>query len=325
MPRRVTRAATVDVAHDGWRLDQIAASVFGDFSRARLQGWIRSGDLRVDGAAMRPRDKIYEGAQLHLEVELERETSWAPQDLPLTILFEDEHILVVDKPAGIVVHPGAGNPNGTLVNALLAYRPDLETLPRGGIVHRLDKETSGLLVVAASPLAHRELVARLQRKDVQREYLAVVRGVPSGGGRVDEPLGRHPRQRTRMAVVPGGKNAVTHYRIAKRFAHYTALDVQLETGRTHQIRVHLAHRGYPLVGDPVYGGRLQLPRGCSEDLEAFLRGFRRQALHARRLSFAHPASGAALSFESPLADDLQTLLATLAKQDGGLMSSRPGA
>lgn len=322
--RLVQRSVIVDASLHGHRLDQAAASLFEDFSRARLQTWIRSGALRVDGVPARPRDKVYEGACLSLDAELAAEVSWAAEALPLNVVFEDEHLLVIDKPAGLVVHPGAGNPAGTLVNALLAHRPELETLPRGGIVHRLDKETSGLLVVAASPLAHRYLVECLQRKDVRREYFAVVRGVPSGGGRVEAAIGRHPRQRTRMAVVAhGGKPAVTHYRIARRFAHHTALDVQLETGRTHQIRVHMAHRGYPLLGDPVYGGRLQLPRGCSDALAECLRTFRRQALHARRLSFAHPSSGEELSFESPLAADIEQLLAVLVAEDSVDSGTRP--
>ncbi len=262
---------------------------------------------------------------MSLHAELQSEVSWAAEALPLDIVYEDEELLVIDKPAGLVVHPGAGNHHGTLVNALLNHRPALEAMPRGGIVHRLDKETSGLLVVAGTLNAHRSLVAQLQKKDVQREYFAIVRGVPSGGGRVEAAIGRHPRQRTRMAVVAnGGKPAVTHYRIAQRFAQYTALDVQLETGRTHQIRVHMAHRGYPLLGDPVYGGRLQLPRGCSDRLVETLRAFRRQALHARCLSFVHPGSGEYCSFESPLADDLQHLLQVLAEENAADSAQTPG-
>ncbi|WP_084566960.1 23S rRNA pseudouridine(1911/1915/1917) synthase RluD [Congregibacter litoralis] len=312
----MTRSATAGEDLVGARLDQAAAQLFPEFSRARLQSWIRSGELRLDGTKGRPRDAIRGGEVLSLNAELESEVSWTAEALPLEIVYEDEELLVIDKPAGLVVHPGAGNHNGTLVNALLNHRPDLEAIPRGGIVHRLDKETSGLLVVAATLNAHRSLVAQLQKKDVQREYFAIVRGVPSGGGRVEAAIGRHPRQRTKMAVVAaGGKPAVTHYRIARRFAQYTALDVQLETGRTHQIRVHMAHRGYPLLGDPVYGGRLQLPRGASERLAAALRGFRRQALHAQRLSFVHPGSGDHCSFESPLSDDLEALLQVLAEEN----------
>jgi 23S rRNA pseudouridine1911/1915/1917 synthase len=264
----------------------------------------------------RPRDPVSSGALLSLNAELQSEVAWRGESIPLNILYEDEELLVIDKPAGLVVHPGAGNTRGTLVNALLNHRPELETVPRAGIVHRLDKDTSGLLVVAATLEAHHALVEQLQRKDVRREYFAIVRGCPSGGGKVDAPIGRHPRQRTRMAVVVhGGKPAVTHYRIAQRFAQYTALNVQLETGRTHQIRVHMAHRGYPLLGDPVYGGRLQLPPGAGEALVEGLRHFRRQALHARCLGFVHPGTGDLCSFESPLAPDLEAMLELLAHEN----------
>ncbi|WOJ95303.1 23S rRNA pseudouridine(1911/1915/1917) synthase RluD [Congregibacter variabilis] len=310
------RKATAGDDLAGARFDQAAAQLFPEFSRARLQTWIRGGQLLLNGSSARPRDTVYGGCELVLNAQLQSEVSWVAQSLPLDILYEDEELLVIDKPAGLVVHPGAGNQHGTLVNALLSHRPALESVPRGGIVHRLDKETSGLLVVAGTLNAHRSLVAQLQKKDVQREYFAVVRGVPSGGGRIEAAIGRHPRQRTRMAVVPNsGKPAVTHYRIAQRFAQYTALNVQLETGRTHQIRVHMAHRGYPLLGDPVYGGRFGLPRGCSDRLADTLRSFRRQALHARRLSFVHPGSGDLCSFESPLAEDLQSLLKVLLEEN----------
>lgn len=312
----VTCTAVVGDDLEGARLDQAAARLFPEFSRARLQDWIRAGRLHLDGRPARQRDRVRSGSSLLLDAELEVEVSWGGEAMALSILYEDEHLLVIDKPAGLVVHPGAGNPRGTLVNALLAHRPELARLPRAGIVHRLDKDTSGLLVVAASPLAHTSLVAQLQEKRVSREYFAVVRGRLSGGGTVDAPIGRHPRQRTRMAVLAqGGKPAVTHYRINRRFAHYTALDVQLETGRTHQIRVHLTHRGYPLLGDPVYGGRVQLPPGCSETLAGALRAFRRQALHARRLQFEHPATGLSREFSSPLAADLEALVDLLARED----------
>ncbi len=312
----IKRAAQAEDVHAGGRLDQIAAQLFPEYSRARLQAWIRQGALRLNGERVKPRAIVQAGAQLQLTARLEPEVSWQAQDIPLNVLFEDKDLLVIDKPAGLVVHPGAGNPAGTLVNALLQHRPSLEQIPRAGIVHRLDKDTSGLLVVAGSLPAHTSLVAQLQRKEVNREYYALVRGVPSGGGCVDAPIGRHPRQRTRMAVVAtGGKTAVTHYRISERFANYTALKVELETGRTHQIRVHMAHRGYPLLGDPVYGGRLQLPRGVSDILGDALRAFRRQALHARRLCFEHPVSGEACEFESPIAADLLDLRTVLREED----------
>jgi 23S rRNA pseudouridine1911/1915/1917 synthase len=316
MNKSVVRTATVDPAHSGARLDQIAARMFPEFSRARLQAWIRSGHLRVDGRQQRPRDPVAVGAVLSLDASLEEATSWEAQALPLAVLYEDEDLLVVDKPAGLVVHPGAGNRDGTLVNALLHHRSDLEGLPRAGIVHRLDKDTSGLLVVAASLRAHHSLVTQLQDKTAQREYFAIARGRLTGGATINAPIGRHPTQRTRMAVRErGGRAAVTHYRLAERFGHFTALQVSLETGRTHQIRVHLAHRGYPLLGDPVYGGRQHVPAAADEELLAALQGFRRQALHARRLSFTHPGDGGERSFESPLPGDLLALLAALRKHD----------
>jgi 23S rRNA pseudouridine1911/1915/1917 synthase len=318
----VDRDAVVGAELDGSRLDRAAARLFPEFSRARLQEWIRGGQLRLDGLAVRQRDTVREGARLTLAARLEREVGWHAQSLPLQVLYEDEHILVIDKPAGVVVHPGAGNSAGTLVNALLAHRASLARLPRGGIVHRLDKDTSGLLVVAASSLAHRVLVDGLQRKEIRREYLAIVRGCPTGGGTIDAPMGRHPRQRTRMAVVEhGGKAAVTHFRVEERFADHAMLAVQLETGRTHQIRVHLAHRGFPIVGDPVYGGRLRLPRRCSDALAEALRAFPRQALHARVLAFTHPATGRPCEFASPVPADMADLTSVLRQENPASLTS----
>lgn len=323
MSKPIERHASATTEGTPARFDRVAARLFPEFSRARLQVWIRGGQLLLDGKSARPRDRVEAGASLTLSAEPEGEVHWQAQDIPLTVLFEDEHLLVVDKPAGLVVHPGAGNSDGTLVNALLHYRPSLETLPRGGIVHRLDKDTSGLLMVAASLQAHHSLVDQLQRRTVRREYFAIAQGALTGGGTVDAPIGRHPRQRVRMAVVArGGREAVTHYRILERFGHFTALAVRLETGRTHQIRVHLAHRGYPLVGDPLYGGRLRVPAGGSQALDDALRGFRRQALHARRLSFEHPVSGESHTFESPLHADIEALRAALAVEDPRLRDMR---
>ena len=316
MTERIVIEAIVPPEMDGDRLDQAAARLFPDYSRSRLQGWIRKGDLQADGAVLRPRDKVAAGMSLHIDTEPEQAVGWQPQALALDILFEDEHILVLDKPAGLVVHPAAGHADGTLVNALLAHAPEMARLPRGGIVHRLDMETSGIMVAAKSLLAHQDLVAQLQARTVRREYLAVCIGVMTGGGTVDEPIGRHPRQRKKMAVLAaGGKPAVTHYRVLQRFGHHTSIAVTLETGRTHQIRVHMAHRHYPLVGDPVYGGRPRIPRGASGRLIEALRGFPRQALHARALGLIHPASGEALAFDCPLPADLQQLLAVLAEED----------
>ncbi len=308
----ISRRATVPPEAVGRRIDQVAAELLPEFSRSQLQTWLKRGQMTVDGRECRPRDKVAGGESLALEAVLEPQGEWRPQAIPLTVLHEDEHLLVIDKPAGLVVHPGAGNPDETLVNALLHRFPELENLPRAGIVHRLDKDTSGLMVVARTLQARHVLVNQLQARSVSREYEAVVQGVPTGGAIIDAPIGRHPRARTRMAVVPrGGRAAVTRFRLLRRFPHHAHVRVSLETGRTHQIRVHMAHIGYPLVGDPVYGGRLRLPPGASDSLVQVLRQFRRQALHAAALSLIHPASGESVSWTSPLPEDFRTLLDAL--------------
>jgi len=309
--RSVERRAVVPDELAGQRLDQALAALFPDYSRSRLQGWIRAGQVRVDGRTLRPRDKVDGGEEIVLSAELEDETRAEPEPIRLAVLHEDEEILVLDKPAGLVVHPGAGNAAGTLVNALLHHRPDLRVLPRAGLVHRLDKDTSGVMVVACTPGAHAALVRQLEERSVKREYEAVCVGVMTGGGTVDAPIGRHPVDRIRMAIREGGREAVTHYRVAARFRGHTHVLCRLETGRTHQIRVHLASIRHPIVGDPVYGGRFALPKGASPALIEALRGFRRQALHAARLELVHPGSGEIVHFEAPLAADLQALLAAL--------------
>jgi 23S rRNA pseudouridine1911/1915/1917 synthase len=309
--RSVERRAVVPDELAGQRLDQALAALFPDYSRSRLQGWIRAGQVSVDGRALRPRDKVDGGEVIVLSAELEDETRAEPEPIRLAVLHEDEEILVLDKPAGLVVHPGAGNAAGTLVNALLHHRPDLRVLPRAGLVHRLDKDTSGVMVVACTPGAHAALVRQLEERSVKREYEAVCVGVMTGGGTVDAPIGRHPVDRVRMAIREGGREAVTHYRVAARFRGHTHVLCRLETGRTHQIRVHLGSIRHPIVGDPVYGGRLALPKGASPALIEALRGFRRQALHAARLELVHPGSGELVHFEAPLAADLQALLAAL--------------
>ena len=248
-------SAKVPPALHGQRLDAVAAALFTDFSRSRLAEWIKAGRLQRNQCAAKPRDKVAVDDLLLLTPEAEDRVEWVPEKLPLTILHEDEHVIVLNKPAGLVVHPAAGHHSGTLVNGLLAHAPEMAALPRGGIVHRLDKDTSGIMLAARSPLAHKSLVAQLADRSVSRLYSAVCRGTFSGGGTIDEPIGRHPTSRTKMAVVSDGKPAVTHYRIARHFGAHTLLDVSLESGRTHQIRVHLAARKHPLVGDPVYGGR----------------------------------------------------------------------
>ncbi len=297
------------------RLDQVAVALFPDFSRSKLQSWIKAGALTVDGTVMRSKDKVSVDQQLQLRAALEPEVSWSGEDIPLDICFEDEHVLVVNKPAGLVVHPAAGHAAGTLVNALIHYAPELDCLPRGGIVHRLDKDTSGIMFVARSPLAHRSLVEQLSARTVKREYAAVCIGALSGGGTINEPIGRHPHARTKMAVVHNGKPAITHFKVAERFANHTAITVNLETGRTHQIRVHMAHRHHPLIGDPTYAGRPRIPSGASAELVDGLRQFPRQALHARTLAFDHPASGERVEFATQLPDDLEALLALLRAED----------
>lgn len=294
---------------DGQRLDQVAAQLFSDYSRSQLQQWIKSAELTVDGASARPRDKVSGGATLRLQAEIVAVARWQAQPLDLDIVHEDDSILVLDKPAGLVVHPAAGHADGTLLNALIHHCPALEALPRAGIVHRLDKETSGLMVVAKTLQAQNSLVKQLQRRTVSRHYQALVYGALTGGGTVNAPIGRHPRQRKKMAVVQQqGKEAITHYRLLQRFNHFSHIRCQLETGRTHQIRVHMAHIHHPLIGDPLYAGRLRLPAGASEALQLGLRAFRRQALHASELRLLHPQQQQECSWQSePPADFMQML------------------
>jgi 23S rRNA pseudouridine1911/1915/1917 synthase len=296
----------------GLRLDQALARTLPQQSRARIQEWIRDARVIMDGKTPRSRDKVHGGEHVEIRVPEEMPAGdWQAQAIALDILYEDEDILVLNKPAGLVVHPGAGNPEGTLLNALLHHIPALNKLPRAGIVHRLDKETSGLLVVAKSERARLDLIRQLKQRTLAREYLALVQGLVIAGGTVDEPIGRHLQVRTRMAVSERGKPAVSHYRVEKKFRAHTLLRVKLESGRTHQIRVHMAHLRHPLVGDPVYGGRLHLPKGAGEELIDALRGFRRQALHAARLGLVHPVSGKHLEWEAPMPNDMQALLAVL--------------
>ncbi|MEG3115877.1 23S rRNA pseudouridine(1911/1915/1917) synthase RluD [Salinicola sp. 4072] len=295
----------------GRRLDQTAAEMFPEFSRERLKGWIQQGELTVDGQKARPKDKVIGGERLALDARLEEEVRWEPQAIPLSIVFEDDDVMVIDKPAGLVVHPAAGNPDGTLLNALLYHHAPLAAIPRAGIVHRLDKDTTGLMMVAKTLTAQTALVAQLQARTVSREYDAIVVGAMTAGGKVDAPIGRHPKDRQRQAVTASGKPAVTHYRVNERFRAHTHVRCRLETGRTHQIRVHLAHVRYPLVGDPVYGGRLKMPAGAGESLKTLLREFPRQALHAHKLRFEHPVGGAPIECKAPLPDDMFLLLDAL--------------
>ncbi|MEM8661883.1 MAG: 23S rRNA pseudouridine(1911/1915/1917) synthase RluD [Pseudomonadota bacterium] len=316
MKDTIDRSGSVPERFSGQRLDQVAAELFPEYSRSRLQSWIRGGELWVEGRSCKPRDKVHVGDQLLLRAEPAPEVKWRPQSISLDIIYQDSDVVVLNKPAGLVVHPAAGHADGTLVNALLAHAPQLSKLPRAGIVHRLDMDTSGLLVVAASLEAHAKLVAQLQERTVKREYTAVCIGAMTGGGTVDEPIGRHPKARKKMAVLPtGGKQTVTHYRIERKYGHHTRIAVTLETGRTHQIRVHMAYKRFPLIGDPLYGGRPRIPKSASPELVEALRAFPRQALHARALGFKHPISGEDMYFESPLPTDLVQLLAVLDRED----------
>jgi len=295
----------------GLRLDQALARMFPEYSRSRLKEWLLAGAITVDGGPKRPRDAVAGGETVTLEPRAEAEVRAAPEPIRLDVVYEDDDLLVVNKGAGLVVHPGAGNPGGTLMNGLLHHAPKLEEVPRAGIIHRIDKDTTGLLLVAKTLTAHTALVRQLAEREISRNYLAVCYGVLTGGGTIDQPIGRHPVDRKRMSIQQDGKPAVTHYKVLERFRAFTYISVKLETGRTHQIRVHFAWRRHALVGDPAYGGRLALPKGASEPVIDMLRGFKRQALHATRLAFEHPSSGEVLELEVPPPDDFQALLTVL--------------
>ena len=307
------RSARIPPALAGQRLDQALAGLFPDITRSRLQQWIGDGRVQLNGRAPRKRDKVKEGDSVEIIVPPPVDGGWKAQPIPLDIVHEDGEILVINKPPGLVVHPGAGNPEGTLLNALLNHVPALARLPRAGIVHRLDKDTSGLLVVAKTERTRQYLIGQLQEHAVEREYLTIVSGVMVAGGTVEAPIGRHRTRRTHMAVSAQGKPAVSHYRVMKKYRAHTLVQVRLESGRTHQIRVHMAHIHYPVVGDPVYGGRLKIPAGASDKLKEVLRGFRRQALHALKLSLVHPKTGKRAQWLSPVPEDMSKLMEALAQ------------
>ncbi len=311
MSEKIELEAIVPGEHTGTRLDQVVALLFSDFSRSRLQAWIKEGAITVDGKQVKPREKLYGGENIVIQATIEAMEGHEGEDIPLDIVYEDDDILVVNKPAGLVVHPAAGHRSGTLMNALLHHYPDIAVVPRAGIVHRLDMDTTGLMVVAKTIQAQTELVSQLQERTMGREYEAVVQGVMTGGGCVEEPMGRHARNRQKMAVVTMGKEAVTHYRVLHKFRAHTHVRLKLETGRTHQIRVHMAHINYPLVGDQLYGGRFRMPKGASEETQEMLRGFKRQALHAKKLELWHPVTGELMSWEVDLPSDFKALLDVL--------------
>lgn len=288
------------------RVDQVLARLFPEFSRSRLQEWVRQGLVTVDGNAVVPSAKLWGGEGIRLIPLLEPDGGALAEDIPLSVVYEDAALIVIDKPAGLVVHPGSGNRAGTMMNALLHRAPELSALPRAGIVHRLDKDTSGLLVVARSLVAQVSLVRQLQSRTVGRTYLAVVAGVPDASGSIEAPIGRHPQQRTKMAVVPSGKSAVTHYRVLEQGTAWSLVECRLETGRTHQIRVHMAHIGHALLGDPVY-----FPRQAARRLPGTAYAFPRQALHAAALALEHPVDGSRCHWHSPVPADMRDLLERL--------------
>jgi 23S rRNA pseudouridine1911/1915/1917 synthase len=301
MPQRIRLIIPAELA--GIRLDQALSKLLPQYSRSRLQTWIKADLVKVNGESANIKAPVWGGETVEVDTRPSpSETAFQAEHIPLDIVYEDDSLLVINKPPGLVVHPGSGNWQGTLLNALLHHAPELKNIPRAGIVHRLDKETSGLLVVAKTLIAQTDLVRQLQARTVKREYLALVQGKITGEGTVDAPIGRHPVQRTKMAVAQKGKPAVTHYKVLEAFEHCTLVRCRLETGRTHQIRVHMQSIGHPLVGDPVYGSKAKTSFG-----------FKRQALHAAKLGLIHPVSGNTMEWEAPLPEDMEGLLAGLRK------------
>ncbi len=314
MAQQIVLTNTVKDSQLGQRLDQAIAELFADFSRSRLKEWLLDGKVQVNGEVVtKPRTKVMGGEEITLQAELEDQERREAQDIPLDIVYEDDDIIVINKPRDFVVHPGAGTPDGTVLNALLHHYPDIAEVPRAGIVHRLDKDTTGLMVVAKTVPAQTRLVRALQKRNITREYEAIAIGRMTAGGKVDQPIGRHSTKRTLMAVAPLGKPAVTHYRVAEHFREHTRIRLRLETGRTHQIRVHMSYLQHPLLGDTAYGGRARIPTGASQELTDMIRGFDRQALHAVMLRFEHPITGEELEFHAPVPDDMVAMTEALRK------------
>ena len=299
----------------GARLDASLAEMLPDYSRSKITAWIKSGDALINGKIFKPKDKTSGDEIVFLTLNQKQSNDWIAEEIPLNVVYEDEDIIVINKQFGLVTHPGAGNWTGTLANALLYYDPTLSRLDRVGIVHRLDKNTSGLMVVARNEKSQKYLVEQLQNHSVDREYSAIVYGHMIAGGTVDEPIGRDSRDRVKQAVSQSGKEALTHYRAIDRFKSHTHVKAILETGRTHQIRVHLSYVGHSLIGDPMYGGRVRFPKKASEELKKALLNFKRQALHSKKLTLKHPISGEVMSWKAPLPDDMQVLLSVLKEFD----------
>jgi len=299
----------------GERLDVALSEMLPDYSRSKITAWIKSGDALINNKAFKPKDKVKGSQVVMLSLNKKQNNDWSAENIALNIVFEDEDIIIINKPFGLVTHPGAGNWNGTLANALLYYDSKLSKLDRAGIVHRLDKNTSGLMVIARNEKSQKYLVEQLQSHSVVREYSAIVYGHMISGGSVNDPIGRDPKDRVKQAVSSNGKDATTHYRVIDRFKSHTHVKAVLETGRTHQIRVHLSHIGHPLLGDPMYGGRVRFPKKASEILKESLLGFKRQALHSKKLTLNHPSTGELMSWKAPLPDDMLELLDILNEFD----------
>lgn len=310
--KQIVESAEITKQEQGLRLDQAVSLLFSQYSRAQLQKWIKTGELKLNGSQEKPKYKVKVGDTVMLSAELVDVTHWVAEKQALDIVYEDEHLLVVNKSANCVVHPAHGHSSGTLVNALLEYCPSLATLPRAGLIHRLDKDTTGLLVVAKTLQSHHRLVQQMQAREIRRIYWAVIQGVPLVGGVIRLPIGRHPRMRTKMAVINAGRPSVTHYKVSERFALHSLLKLKLETGRTHQIRVHLSHQSMPIFGDALYGARLRLPKGVDDKSREILSQFKRQALHATELSFEHPIdANRRVHCQAPLPPDMAALIDTL--------------
>jgi 23S rRNA pseudouridine1911/1915/1917 synthase len=305
---KLNKILAIPETYKNLRIDAALAQLMPEYSRSRIKEWINSGAITANNQPIKPKDKVIGNEIITISATIETVNQASPEAIELNITYEDDDIIVINKPAGMVVHPGAGNTEHTMLNALLHHCDSLKKLPRAGIIHRIDKNTTGLLVIAKNIAAHTFLVRALQNHEIHRQYKAIVYGELTGGGTINAPIGRHPTHRTKMAVVNSGRPSITHYKLIKRLKRFTFIDVILETGRTHQIRVHMAHKGYPLVGDPLYSGRLKIPKGANEKTLEVLRAFKRQALHAYKLTLIHPLQHKEMSFVAPIPDDMNTLL-----------------
>ena len=315
MIEHIKKQITIPREYHNQRIDSVLAQLLPEYSRSQISNWIKSGAVILNQKACKPKDKALDGDLIELSVDLNEIdpdfTHCEPEDIPLEVIYEDDDVLVLNKPMGLVVHPGAGNREHTLVNALLHHAPTLHHLPRAGIIHRLDKDTTGLLIVAKSLTAHTSLIRQMQARDIQRNYITLVQGHVISGGTVDTGFGRHPRNRLKMCVSGQGRQAITHYMVKKQYHDFTLLDVSLMTGRTHQIRVHMDYINHPVIGDQLYGGLMRFPQNASDDLKAMLQQFKRQALHACSIAFYHPETEEELTFTAPLPEDFKLLLRTL--------------